>query len=136
LSRYQGAVFPIFGGFWGSQLAGVRSSLVEHVKQPSSTQKRWWGLWRVDAAVLHRHNATPKTLWFQCQPQLPISSTFSIFQPQKVDPHKGMAGAGRPPSLLVVALSLPLPFSKHAHGAKALRIRTTFSAAALTEGKD
>ena len=80
----------------------------------------WRGLWRVDVAVLHRHNATPKT-WFQRQPWLPISSTFSIFQPQKVDPYKGMAGAGQPASLLAVATfsakSLTLPFKtirKHA----------------------
>ena len=31
LLRYQGAVYPIFGGFWGGRFGGV-AGLVEHVK--------------------------------------------------------------------------------------------------------
>ena len=42
------------------------------------------------AVVHHRHNATPKT-------------GAHIPQSQKVDLNKGVAGAGRPPSLLAVA---------------------------------
>ena len=31
LLRYQGAVFPIFGGFWAAWASGVRKWVVEHV---------------------------------------------------------------------------------------------------------
>ena len=29
--RYQGAVFPIFGGFWGGQFSSVAGLVVEHI---------------------------------------------------------------------------------------------------------
>ena len=38
--RYQGAVFPIFGGFWGAQLTDVRSLLIEYVSGHTYIRKR------------------------------------------------------------------------------------------------
>jgi hypothetical protein len=72
-----------------------------------------------------------------------LQSTNSALQNylSKSPPYNGVARAGRPSSLLMVATftvkSLSLPFGitcKHAYEAKPLRIRTPFGAAALREG--
>ena len=83
---------------------------------PHHEVERWWwsgsfGTVQLTQATApnteqlhHRHNATPKTVSYNAH-QLPIYSTFSIPQPQMYTLNKGVAGAGRPPSLLVVAKS-------------------------------
>jgi len=75
------------------------------------TQQLRYAKRQAAAAVQHYHNATPKTV-------VPTPTTVAHFLyflfSSNVDPYKGVAGAGQPPSLLVVAISttksLSLPY--------------------------
>lgn len=58
--------------------------------------------------TLNRHNATPKTAVHSHQLQLPLLSLFLNLK--KVDVHKGVAGAGRLPSLLAAAAYCITPY--------------------------
>ena len=78
----------------------------------------------------------PKTTVYSDAPtrSRTASCPLSHFLTQEVALHKGVAGAGRPPSLLVMATSsaesLSLPFHithNHAYAARPFRVSTSFS---------